>query len=139
MMRAIMILLAVFGGVPCLADVVVPTRTIRAAATITEHDITLNKGEDRNGFSDVGDVIGQEAQVVLYAGRPIMTDQIGPPAIIDRNQIVGMVFNGSGLQIATEARALERGAVGDFIRVMNLSSRAVLSGRIRADGTIQIF
>lgn len=64
--------------------------------------------------------------------------KLAPPAIINRNQIVGAFFKGKGLRIATEVRALERGGVGDYIRVMNLASRATIFGQVLPDGSIQI-
>lgn len=131
-------ILAFLVSTPCLAQVVVPTRTVRADAIITEMDVMIGNVSAADGFDRLRDVIGQEARVVLYAGRPIMLDQIGPPAIVDRNQIVSLFFEGRGLRIATEGRALERGGVGDTIRVMNLASRATLFGQVQQDGTIQI-
>lgn len=125
-------------ALPALAETVVPVRTIRANALILETDVGLKAGENPNGFARLSDVIGQEARVVLYPGRPIMAGDIGPPALVDRNQIVRLFFDGGGLQIETEGRALERGAVGDHVRVMNLSSRATLFGQVQQDGTVKV-
>ncbi|SFS87493.1 flagella basal body P-ring formation protein FlgA [Sulfitobacter marinus] len=122
----------------CLADMVVPTRTIRADAIIRENDVALHRGQNADVFDRLSYVIGKEARVALYAGRPIRFDEIGPPAIINRNQIVGAFFTGNGLRIATEVRALERGGVGDYIRVMNLASRATIFGQVLPDGSVQI-
>ena len=58
----------------------------------------------------------------------------GAPAIITRNQVVVVQFKGNGLHITTDGRALERGAVGDRVRIMNLSSRATLFGQVQQDG-----
>jgi len=123
---------------PVHADTVVPARTIRANAIITETDITIVSSAIANGFTRAIDVVGQEARVVLYPGRPILVDDIGPPAVVTRNQLVRVQFLGNGLSIVTEGRALERGAVGDNVRIMNLSSRATLFGRVQQDGTIQV-
>lgn len=138
MMKRFFLSLIFLSGTTCLADVVVPTRTIRADAVILEKDVALQGGTATDVFERLADVIGQEARVVLYAGRPIRLDEIGPPAIVMRNQIVAAFFKGNGLRIATDARSLERGGVGDFVRVMNLSSRATLFGQVLHDGTIQI-
>lgn len=123
---------------PVFADTVVPARTIRPHQIITEMDVTFAAGNLTSGFARLSDVIGQEARVALYAGRPILVGDIGPPAVIDRNQIVALRYNANGISIATEGRALERGAIGDRIRVMNLGSRATLFGQILNDGTIQV-
>lgn len=121
-----------------LADTVVPARPIRAQSIIAEADLTVRAGDLPNGFQSTAAVAGQEARVVLYPGRPILIGDIGPPAIVARNQIVQMRYEKNGLHIVTEGRALDRGAVGDRLRIMNLSSRATLVGRVMQDGTIKV-
>ena len=132
------VLLAICCATPVMADSVVPTRTIRAEAIIQDTDVTLSRSADTVGYARLADVVGQEARVVLYPGRPIGIDDIGPPAIVARNQLVRVAFQAGGLEILTEGRALERGAVGDRVRIMNLSSRATLFGQVQPDGSIQV-
>ena len=137
-MRALGVFSAAVMAFPVFADTVVPARTIRPHQIITEMDVTFAAGDLISGFGRLSDVIGQEARVALYAGRPILVGDIGPPAVIDRNQIVGLRYSSGGISISTEGRALERGAVGDRIRVMNLGSRATLFGQILEDGTVKV-
>jgi len=137
-MRVFTVICAIFFAVPAFADMIVPARTIRPTQIITETDIVIATGDLSTGFARLSDVIGQEARVALYAGRPILFGDIGPPAVIDRNQIVPLLYNANGISISTEGRALERGAVGDRIRVMNLGSRATLFGQILNDGSIEV-
>lgn len=125
-------------GSASLADVVTPTRTLRPGTLITTADLTMKDVEQDGMFDRIADVDGQEARVALYAGRPIPFDAIGPPALINRNDIVALHFHSSGLSITTEGRALERGGVGDRVRIMNLSSRATLFGFVQADGSIKV-
>lgn len=120
------------------ADSVVPLRTLRAGTLITADDLRLDAKTIQGVFQSVDDVIGQEAKVSLYAGRPVRHGEVGPPALIERNQVVPLVFDQSGLRISTEGRALARGGVGDIVRVMNLSSKATLFGQIQSDGSIQV-
>ncbi|XDA98481.1 flagellar basal body P-ring formation chaperone FlgA [Sulfitobacter sp. LCG007] len=135
-LRFALVLAAIGQAAP--ADIVVPTRTIRANAIVTEGDVTAQPGENPDAFDRPGDVIGQEARVTLFAGRPIRLDEIGPPALVDRNQIVALRFETAGLMITTDGRALERGGVGDMVRIMNLSSRATLFGEIQPDGSVRV-
>lgn len=132
------LIFVLFLATPALGDSVAPTRTIRANAIITETDVTIVESGSAQGFTRVVDVIGQEARIVLYPGRPILIDDIGPPAIVMRNQLVQVQYLASGLTIVTEGRALERGAIGDRVRIMNLSSRATLFGQVQENGTLQV-
>ncbi|MEP0989484.1 flagellar basal body P-ring formation chaperone FlgA [Tateyamaria sp.] len=135
-MRAFLFLLLFSSA--AFADVVTPTRTLRPGSLITAEDLSVKSGEQVGMFDRVSDVAGQEARVALYAGRAIPFAAIGPPALINRNQIVSVHFQTSGLRISTEGRALERGGIGDHVRVMNLNSRATLFGFVQADGSIEV-
>jgi flagella basal body P-ring formation protein FlgA len=137
-MKNLAIISAAVIAFPVFADTVVPARTIRPNQIIAEMDVVFAAGDLATGYARLSDVIGQEARVALYAGRPILMGDIGPPAIISRNQIVGLRYSANGINISTEGRALERGAVGDRIRVMNIGSRATIFGQILGNGTIQI-
>jgi len=125
-------------GTSAFADVVTPTRTLRPGMLISLADLRVVEGQESGMFDRIEDVAGQEARVALYAGRPIPFDAIGAPAIVNRNQIVSLHFATAGLSITTEGRALERGGVGDRVRIMNLSSRATLFGFVQPDGSIKV-
>lgn len=121
-----------------LADIVVTNQTIRPGDVISAEDLVIKSVTIPGTVEVPEDLIGQEARIALYPGRPIRFGDVGPPAIVDRNQLVTLVYRQNGLRIVTEGRALGRGAEGDVIRVMNLTSRATLSGRVNADGTIEM-
>ena len=123
---------------PSSADTLVTTRVLRAQALIAPEDLAVVPGTVAGALSAPDQAIGQEARVTLYPGRPIAADDIGPPAIVERNQIVPLAYRAGGLAILTEGRALARGGAGDTIRVMNLASRSTVTGRVRADGTVVV-
>lgn len=134
-------LLLLFLLLPCVAgaDSLVATRTIRPQSILGPTDIAVTKDSSLPGvLADPAEALGREVRVALYAGRPIRADDLGPPAIIDRNQRVALSYVEGGLAITAEGRALGRGGVGDVIRVMNLSSRATVSGRIDPDGVVRV-
>jgi flagella basal body P-ring formation protein FlgA len=137
-MKVIFTVCVLLMAAPVLADTVVSARTIRPNQIISEMDVTFAAGHLESGFARLADVIGQEARVALYAGRPILVGDIGPPAVIARNQIVALHYRANGITISTEGRALERGAIGDRVRVMNLGSRATVFGQVLNDGTIEV-
>lgn len=132
------LILAGLIATPVAADTVVALRTIRAQSQITETDVTLSSAQIVGAVDQLSGVVGKEARVTLYAGRPVQAKDIGPVAIVDRNQLIILSYINSGLEITTEGRALARGGVGDRIRIMNLTSRATLSGTIRADGSVTV-
>ena len=86
----------------------------------------------------IGDAVGREAKVALYPGRPILESQIGAPALVERNPMVRMNYAEGPLPIITEGRALDRAAVGEPVRVMNLTSKQTVTGAVAADGSVEV-
>lgn len=121
------------------AEVLVATRTLRAQSVISAEDVTQAAGDVAGALLSPDEAIGQETRVAIYAGRVIRIDDVGPPAIIERNQIVSLVYRHGTLSILADGRALGRGGVGDNLRAINLASRVTVSGRVAADGTLTVF
>ncbi len=134
MLRLCLILMAA----PAFADSVVATRPIRAHEVITAEDLTLVEAKIDGALSDLADAVGMETRVVIYPGRPLRATDLGPPATVERNQIVLLTYRSGSLAILTEGRALSRGGVGDVIRVMNLASRATVTGKIGPAGLVEV-
>ena len=120
------------------ADAVVALRTIRAKEVITADAVTIDPSQSVGEVATLDEVVGQEARIALYPGRPIRVSDVQPPEIVDRNDHVTLVFTTGLLSITAEGRALGRGAAGEVIRAMNLSSRTTVSGQIRSDGKIEV-
>ena len=137
-MRLLMAMLATLGALPAQADMVVAARTIRPQSVLTAADLRIESAAMPGTFSAIADVIGQESRVVLYPGRPILPEDIGPPALVDRNQIVPLVYAKDGLMIRLEGRALGRASTGEVVRVMNLQSRTTVSGKVQPDGSVRV-
>lgn len=125
-------------GTPAMAETLIAARTVRSQAILVPSDLSMIAKTIPGSLDNPDQAIGLEARVVLYAGRPIRPGDVGPAAIIERNQIVTLLFRRGGLTIAAEARALARAGVGDVIRVMNLASRSTVSGTVGADGTVTV-
>lgn len=132
-----LLLLSLVLTAPAHADVVIAARTLRAGTAIQPADVVLMDDPAPPGAAVHPDeVIGQEARVTLYAGRPIPLASLGPPALVERNQTVTLVFQRNGLEIRAEGRALGRAALGEEVRVMNLASRSTVTGSVTAPGLV---
>jgi flagella basal body P-ring formation protein FlgA len=131
-------LVVVLAPMPALADSFVANRVVRAGDVIRAEDLSAVAADIPGALSAIDQIAGQEARVTLYPGRPIRADQLGAPAVVDRNQIVSLAYLVGNLSITTEGRALTRGGVGDVIRVLNLSSRATVQGQIMPDGSVHV-
>lgn len=123
---------------PIMADTVVAARMIRPQTVLLAQDLAIMPLQNPGPISDPDVIIGLEARVTLYAGRAIRFEDLGPPTLVDRNQLITLIYTTGGLQIATEGRSLGRAGAGDRIRAMNLSSRIAVTGTVLADGTVSV-
>jgi len=123
---------------PAWADTVVASRMLRAETVIGPNDLIVQEAPTPGALSDPLEVIGREARVNIYAGRPIRAADLAAPAVIARNQVVSLNYHHAGLVIATEGRALDRAGPGERIRVLNLSSRTTVTGTVLVDGTVSV-
>ena len=121
-----------------MADSVVATRTIRAQSVIAAQDVAMVPAEITGALTATDAAVGLEAKVTLFAGRPVRAADLAAPALIQRNQVVAVVYQVAGLTIRTDGRALERGGAGAVIKVMNLSSHLTVQGAISADGSVRV-
>ncbi|CUH79711.1 flagellar basal body P-ring formation chaperone FlgA [Tropicibacter naphthalenivorans] len=121
---------------PAVADTVVATRTIRPQEILSPQDLRVDPAIVPGAFESIDEVVGQEALYAIYPGRAVMRSAVGEPALIERNQVVELIYNAGGLRIVAEGRALARGAEGERIRVMNLSSKTTLFGTISSTGAV---
>ena len=137
-MRFLILVAVLLTPVPALSETLVAARTIRSQAILTAADLKTIAKTIPGTLEFAEDVIGLETRVVLYSGRPIRPGDIGPPAVIERNQVVTLLFKRGGLTIVAEARSLGRAGIGDRLRLMNLASRSTVTGTVQADGTVTV-
>jgi len=121
-----------------LAETIVAARTIRAQTLLAPSDLQVVQGDTPGALISLDEAVGLEARVVLYSGRPVMAGDVGPASIIERNQIVKIVYTVGTLSISADARALARAGPGDMLRVMNLTSKSIVSGIVAPDGSVYV-
>ncbi|GAB4387259.1 flagellar basal body P-ring formation chaperone FlgA [Albidovulum sp.] len=134
----ILMLLTALWPAGAAAETLVAARTLRAQSLIGPGDVIAVPGEIPGAAATAGEVIGLETRVAIYQGRPLRLADLGPPALVERNQIVTLRYAAGRLEITAEGRALGRAGIGEPVRVMNLVSRVTLTGIVEPDGTIRV-
>ncbi|MCV6591660.1 MAG: flagellar basal body P-ring formation chaperone FlgA [Silicimonas sp.] len=139
MMRPVL-LIALLATLPvaAVAETLTATRLVRPQTIIGPGDLGVMAQVIPGALRPEDDIVGLEARITLYPGRPILPNHVGPAALVERNQPVVVFFKQGGLTIATDGRALSRGAEGDIVRVMNLASRHTVSGKVQPDGSVVV-
>ena len=117
------------------AQQVIADRTLRPGETVAAAD--LRPGPDGNAAA-VEALAGLEVRRAVYRGRPVRAADVGPPTLVRRNALVRLVYRSGGLGIRTEGRALDSGAKGERVRVMNLASRQTVTGVVTRAGRVEV-
>ncbi|RMF39639.1 MAG: flagella basal body P-ring formation protein FlgA [Alphaproteobacteria bacterium] len=135
---ALLFALALPAAAAAAEATLVAARALRAHSVIAPADVRLVPGATPGALDDPAAAIGLETRMAIYPGRPIRADQLGPPALIERNATVTLRYRRGGLLITAEGRALTRAGAGDRVRVMNLDSRAIVTGILGPDGVVEV-
>ena len=135
---AVFVIALLAQGADARGESLVATRVISAQAVLTPEDIAIVDAAIPGAVGDLTLAVGKAARRAIYPGRPILSQDIGPPILITRNQTVVMRFTKAGLEITAEGRALDKGGADEVIRVLALSSKTILSARIAADGSVMV-
>lgn len=80
--------------------------------------------------ADAQRLVGREALRPLWPGRPVRAADLGTPRLVRRGETLTLVLRRPGLEITAVGRALDDGAAGEVVRVMNLDSRRVVRARV---------
>ncbi|WP_428408214.1 flagellar basal body P-ring formation chaperone FlgA [Hyphococcus sp.] len=99
---------------------------LRAGTVLHASDLSLDSGD----ASALDLYVGAELKRSVYKGMKLSPKDVGPPTVVERNAIVQLEFVRGPLMIMTEGRALDAGAVGDRVRIMNLNSKIILTAVI---------
>jgi flagellar basal body P-ring formation protein FlgA len=74
----------------------------------------------------------------LRAGEVINTSDVEPPRLIERGQLVTIMFRKPGLTLTARGRAVSDGAKGDLVSILNEQSRRTIQGIVTGSGTVEV-
>lgn len=128
---------------PTLADVtvVLAKRAVRPGVVVTAADIELGVVPDHRASglaTSLDQVVGQEVRRALSLQRPVRLEDIGPRTAVERNSLVSIAYSRDRVRLTAIGRALDRGGLGEQIRVVNVDSRATVVGQIMGPGMVEV-
>jgi len=123
-------------------EVPVPVRRLLPDEIITAQDITTQSlPYSRVGsyaVVDINTALGKQVQRLLPKGRPIMTQSITDPLVIDRGDNVEIRYTDGPITLTARGRALADASRGQEIKIVNLVGNTILVGIASADGLVEI-
>ncbi len=126
----------VTGRVVIQVDVAVPNRAVQLNEILGKADIEQIKlPRDRvaaDAITDAAQLIGKAPRHILRAGQPVRAGEVEDPVVVHKGDLVTIELRTATMELSTQGKALEDGAMGAFIRVANTQSNrtidAVVSG-----------
>ena len=82
--------------------------------------------------------IGMALRHPVGPGAPLLMADLARPQTVQKGQAVQMQLETPGISVTAQGVAMEGGAVGERVRVLNASSRAVVEAEVLANGRVRV-
>jgi flagella basal body P-ring formation protein FlgA len=84
------------------------------------------------------ELTGLEIKRRVYVGHPLGTRDIGAPTVVKANMPVDVHWQSGELTLVMRGNALEPGALGDQIRVLNPATSRTVRGTVTGEGIVEV-
>lgn len=130
------------GRAEAVMDLPVLARPVARGEIITAADLDWIQLPDSRvraeHISSEAALVGMAARRSLRPGAPLREFDIEAPSIIERGEVVSLVFQSGSLTLAARARAMESAAAGDLIRFVNLQSNRTVEAVAEGPGRARV-
>lgn len=132
----------VSGKLEHLVSVPVLTETLQHGSVIGSGDINWIEMPSYQVQHDVvldGEkLIGMTPRRMAVAGKPIRSNEVSAPLLVERGDVVTILYHTGPVQLTTEGKAMQNGSNGEIIRVVNTDSSRSIEARITGDRTVTV-
>ncbi len=132
----------VSGKIERLSEIPVLQDTIRAGMVIGPRDIQMitipTHQVKHNVFLRQEDLYGLTPRRMIVAGKPIKEQDVEYPRIVERGQNVTIVYKQGSMHLTAVGKALDFGAKGDIIRVVNNQTNRSIDAIVSGDREVTI-
>lgn len=129
------------GKLEAITQVVTATTRIRKGDIITAGNLKLTEMDISRVDSPYRlprQVIGMQAKRTITAGKPFTTRNLEAPPVVRRGELVRVIAKSGRMQISTTGIATMDARPGDSIRVKNIQSDKLISGRVNSSGVVTV-
>jgi flagella basal body P-ring formation protein FlgA len=129
------------GTVTETAEATTLTRSLRAGDIIKASDVMTErrpKTELRGDGAALDQAIGMAARTALRSGQALRMDDLIKPQIVQRNEAVTITYQVPGILLTARGKAVEAGAMGDVVGVLNIQSNRTVQATVTGPGRVSI-
>ncbi len=132
----------VAGRLHATRSIPIPVRGIGTGEIITMDDLALETRRmtrrEHAMVTEFEGLIGKAAQRPLRAGEPVRARDVAAPQLVSRGRAVTMVYRAPGLILTALGTAVENGAAGEAVRVVNSQSKMVIQAVVAGPDTVVV-
>jgi flagellar basal body P-ring formation protein FlgA len=130
------------GTAHSVIEIPVATRTIAKGSVIAEDDIAwtdMRVGSiRRQTATELDQVVGKEAKRQIRPDTPIRFNDLWAPRLVRKGSLVTLTVHTRYMLLQTNGQAVEDGARGEVVRILNLKSRKTVQGIVTGDGEVRV-
>jgi flagella basal body P-ring formation protein FlgA len=134
--------LHISGRAVATVEVVTVARAIERGTVLRESDVMIDRRPrnemTRDTIIDRAKAIGLAARTALQPGRALHNAELMKPEVIQRNDAVTLMFEMPGIRLTVRGKAVESGAEGDAIAVLNEQTKRTIQGVVVGPGRVVV-
>ncbi|MGF1608277.1 MAG: flagellar basal body P-ring formation chaperone FlgA [Kiloniellales bacterium] len=92
----------------------------------------------RNVIADASGLVGKSPRRPIALDQPVRSADLREPITVQKNSLVVIRLETARMILTAQGRALENGAAGAAIRVMNTKSNTVINAVVVDSGTVEV-
>lgn len=129
------------GNLRLFGTTVSTTKRLNRNDIIASDDIVAKRQDismlDAGLIQDPKQALGQKLKTSLPAGAILYAQAIDAPSLVNRGERVTIVAKSQAIQITAPGEAKNSGALGEMVRVKNLTSRREIQARVLSAGVVE--
>ena len=132
----------VSGKVDDTIELPVATSRLPAGAVLGKDDVHVARVRVSYVHGEVvrrlSDAIGLQLKHQLAPGLPLVRSELSRPSLVQKGARVLMLLDSPGISLTAQGQAMEAGAIGERIRVLNPVSRAVVEAEVIGPDRVRV-
>lgn len=133
---------AINGRIVPMVEVPVLVERLRSGDIIREDMVAwMRVPEDSlnsNSITDIRDLVGMTPRRHVRDMDILSKTDIQAPRVVKKGDLVTMILSDGRLQLTAKGKALDHGAKGDVIRILNRSSNRIIEGRVTGSQSVAV-
>jgi flagellar basal body P-ring formation protein FlgA len=134
--------LRVDGRVDDTIEVPVAAARLATGGILRSDDVRMARVRTSQIRGDVlrkpSDAIGLQTKRQIAPGQPLFTNELMHPSIVVKGATVLMLLDSPGIALTAQGQAIDSGAIGERIRVLNPSSHAAVEAEVIGPDRVRV-